>query len=68
MIVTIGNIEKYDEKNEKTLKRLDEENLAINLHKCECGLTKLIWLGYKTNSEGITPTKTHYSNTKIPKH
>ena len=35
MIVTIGNTEKYDEKIEKTLKRLDEENLAINLHKCE---------------------------------
>ena len=42
---------------DKTLKKLDQENLAISLHKCEFGLTEITWLGYKINSEGITPTK-----------
>ena len=57
IIITKGTIEKHENEIDKTLKRLDQENLAISLHKCEFGLTEITWLGYKINSEGITPTK-----------
>ena len=57
IIITKGTIEKHEEEIDKTLNRLNEENLAINLHKCEFGLNEIIWLGYKINAEGIKPTK-----------
>ena len=57
IIITKGTIEKHENEIDKALKRLDQENLAISLHKCEFGLTEITWLGYKINSEGITPTK-----------
>ena len=57
IIITKGTIENHEEEIDKTLNWLNEENLAINLHKCEFGLNEIIWLGYKINSEGITPTK-----------
>ena len=52
-----GTLEKHENEIDKTLKRLDKENLAISLHKCEFGITEITWLGYKINFEGITPTK-----------
>ena len=57
IIITKGTIENHEEEIDKILNWLNEENLAINLHKCEFGLNEIIWLGYKINSEGITPTK-----------
>ena len=57
IIITKGTIEKHENEIDKALKRLDQANLAISLHKCEFGLTEIIWLGYKINSEGINPTK-----------
>ena len=41
----------------KTLETLEDEYLAISLHICEFGQTEVTWLGYKINSEGITPKK-----------
>ena len=57
IIITKGRIEKHDEEIDKKLNRLNEENLAISLHKCEFGVNEIIWLGYKINAEGIKPTK-----------
>ena len=50
-------LEKNENEIDKTLERLYNENLAISLHKCEFRLTEIKLLGYKINSEGITPTK-----------
>ena len=50
-------MEQHEKEIEKTLERLDNENLAISLHKSDFGLTEKAWLGYKINSEGITQTK-----------
>ena len=57
MIISKGTLEKYLNEIEETLERLDNENLAISLHKCQFGLTEITWLGYKINSEGIRPPK-----------
>ena len=45
IIITKGTLEKHEHEIDKTLKRLDGENLAISLHKCEFGLTEITWLG-----------------------
>ena len=42
---------------DKVLTRLDKENLAISLQKCEFAVTEITWLGYKINPDGIIPTK-----------
>ena len=57
IIITKGTIENHEEEIDKTLNRLNEENLVISLHKCELGLNEIIWLAYKINSEGIRPIK-----------
>ena len=57
IIITKGTIEKHEVEIDKTLNRLNEENLAKLLHKCEFGLNEITWLGYKLNNEGIKPTK-----------
>ena len=57
IIITKGTIEKHEEEIDKTLNRLNQENLAISLHKCEFGINEIIWLGYKINTEGLIPIK-----------
>ena len=57
IIISKGTLENHKNEIDKTLKRLDKENLAISLHKCEFGLTEITWLGYKINSDGIITTK-----------
>ena len=57
IIISKGTLEKHENEIDKTLERLDNKNLAISLNKSEFGLTEILWLGYKINSEGITPTK-----------
>ena len=57
IVITKGTIEKHEKEIDKTLNRLNEENLAISLHRCEFGLNEITWLGYKINAEGIKPTK-----------
>ena len=37
------------------LKRLDDENLRINLSKCHFGKFKIDWLGYRISKLGISP-------------
>ena len=57
IVITKGTIEKHEKEIDKTLNRLNEENLAIILHKCKFGLNEITWLDYKINAEGIKPTK-----------
>ena len=45
IIITKVTIEKHENEIDKALKRLEQENLAINLHKCEFGLIEITWLG-----------------------
>ena len=39
----------------KCLKKLDEDNLRVNLHKCHFAKTEIEWLGYKFTQTGISP-------------
>ena len=37
------------------VKKLDEDNLRINLQKCHFEKTEIEWLGYKFTQTGISP-------------
>ena len=39
----------------KCLKKLDDDNLRINLQKCHFAKTEIEWLGYKFTQTGISP-------------
>ena len=55
IIVTKGEIHSHKEKLFKCLDKLEEEKLAINLEKCHFAKTKISWLGYEINKNGIKP-------------
>ena len=57
IIITKGSIDNHEKEIMKVLSRLDKENLAITLHKCEFAQTEIVWLGYKINPNGIIPTE-----------
>ena len=57
IIITKGSIDNHEKDIMKVLSRLDKENLAINLHKCEFAQTEITWLGYKISPNGIIPTE-----------
>ena len=39
------------------MQRLNNENLAINLQKCEFAKEQITWLGFVVTPNGVTPTK-----------
>ena len=39
------------------MQRLNDENLAINLQKCEFAKEQITWLGFVVTPNGVTPTK-----------
>ena len=57
IIITKGSLINHEKELDKVLARLDKENLAISLDKCEFAVTETTWLGYKINPDGIIPTK-----------
>ena len=57
IIITKGSLKDHEKELDNVLTRLDLENLAISLHKCEFAVTEITWLGYKINPNGIIPTK-----------
>ena len=57
IIITKGSIDDHKKEIMKVLSRLDKENLAISLHKCEIAQTEIVWLGYKISPYGIIPTE-----------
>ena len=57
IIITTEILTNHENELDQVLARLDEENLAISLHKCEFAVTEITWLEYKINPDGIIPTE-----------
>ena len=57
LIITKGTIEEHVKELDKIMQRLNDENLAINLQKCEFAKEQIIWLGFVVTPSGVTPTK-----------
>ena len=57
LVVTKGNLQEHENELDKILKKLNDENLAINLQKCEFAKEDIVWLGFKLTPKGVTPTK-----------
>ena len=57
IIITKGSLSDHEKELDKVLTRLDKENLAISLQKCEFAVTEITRLGYKINPDRIIPTK-----------
>ena len=55
--VTKGTLEDHEKELDKIMQRLNNENLAINLQKCEFAKEQLTWLGFVVTPNGVTPTK-----------
>ena len=56
LIITKGSTLDHELDIYKVLSRLDKENLAIKLEKCEFAKSSITWLGYKITQSGISPT------------
>ena len=57
LVVSKGNLQEHENELDKILKKLNDENLAINLQKCEFANGEIVWLGFKLTPNGVTPTK-----------
>ena len=55
LIVTENNLDIHIQKIKEVLLRLEQENLAISLHKCEFAQTEVEWLGFNITKTGTTP-------------
>ena len=55
LIVIKGCLEEHKSYVMNCLKRLDDENLRINLPKCHFGKLEIDWLGYHKSQSGISP-------------
>ena len=71
LVITKGSLNEHENELNKILEKLDKENLAINLQKCEFGKNTIEGLGFKKTPQGITPliTKTEaILKPENPKH
>ena len=57
LIIPKGTLEEHKKELDKIMQRLNDENLAINLHKCEFDKEHTTWLGFVITPNGVTPTK-----------
>ena len=57
LVITKGNLQDHETELDKIMKQLNEENLAINLQKCEFAKPEITWLGFKVTPNGVTPSK-----------
>ena len=57
LVITKGNLQDHETEIDKIMKKLNEENLAINLQKCEFAKADITWLGFKVTPNGVTPSK-----------
>ena len=53
--ITKGTIADHESDIKLILKRLDHENLAIKLEKCEFAKLNITWLGYNITQSGTSP-------------
>ena len=58
LIVSKGTKIEHEKLVLDVMKKLDDENLALKLSKCEFLQTEVNWLGHKLTSSGITPKVT----------
>ena len=58
LVITKGHLQEYENELDKIMKKLNEENLAINLKKCELAKEEISWLSFRVTPNGVTPTKT----------
>ena len=60
-MVSKGSLEEHECYVMNCLKRLDDENLRINLPKCQFGKLEISWLGYHISQSGISPLESKTS-------
>ena len=53
-MITKGSLQDHENELDKTMRKLNEENLAINLQKCDFAKEETTWLGFKVNL-GVMP-------------
>ena len=58
LIVSKGSEQEHEKLIMNVLEKLDKENLALKLSKCEFFQQELNWLGHKLSLEGISPKMT----------
>ena len=54
LVITKGSLSEHERELDKKLEKLDQEDLAINLEKCEFA-KNIEWLGFKITRQGTTP-------------
>ena len=61
LIVSKESLEEHKSYAMNCLKRLNDENLRINLPKCHFGKLEIDWLGYHISQSGISPLESKTS-------
>ena len=56
LVITKGSLQEHKNELDKIMRKLNEENLAINLQKCEFAKEETTWLGFKVTPNGVTLT------------
>ena len=59
LVITKGSLQDHENELDKIVKKLYEENVAINLQKCEFAKNEITLLGFKVTPSGVTPTKSN---------
>ena len=54
LIITKGSLEEHEKELNKIMQRLNNENLATNLQKCEFAKEHITWLGFIVTPNGVT--------------
>ena len=57
LIVTKRTLEDQEKELDKIMQRLNDENLAINLQKCEFAKEQITRLGFVVTPNGVIPKK-----------
>ena len=57
LIITKGSLGEHKKELHRIMQRLNDENLAINLQKCEFAKEHITWSGFVVTPNGVTPTK-----------
>ena len=65
LIITNGSHSDREADIDRVLSRLDQENLATKVEKCEFAKSKITWLGYKIIQKGSTPTVKDRPHTQL---
>lgn len=61
ILVWGSSLEEHNERLDKVLKRIKENNLKLNKNKCKFGVKEIKYMGHKITSEGISPDNSKIS-------